>query len=202
MVMFKRGRKQIFSEKTTMDDGWESTSDLNERELDVIEVIETEDLTRFTFEGIKRRLKIHPETLSRTLNRLTQDEIVKKVNNGYSLTAKGKQLLKPNQTSNRKEIPVLQSCLPPDCQIKKITASLEGKWFGNLRWMGYGKSNENIKMKWITNDGEIIVTVVFNNEMFYIYSKTISEIDFSSAVNVAYQLMGHVTKLISKSSHN
>ena len=200
--MFKRGRKQNSSEKITMDDDWESISDLNERELDVIGVIETEDLMQFTFEGIKRRLKIHPETLSRTLNRLTQDEIVKKINNGYSLTTKGKKLLKPNQTSNRKEVPVLQSCLPPDCQIKKITDSLEGKWFGNLRWLGYGKSNENIKMKWITNDGEIIVTVVLNNKMFNIYSKTVSEIDFSSAVNVAYQVMRHVTKLISKSSHN
>jgi len=185
-----------------MDDDWENVSDLNERELNVIQVIETEDLTRFTFEGIKRRLKIHPETLSRTLIRLTRDEIVKKVNNGYSLTAKGKQFLKPNQTNNRKEIPVLQSCLPPDFQIKKIADALEGKWFGNLRWLGYGKSNGNTKMKWITNDGEIIVSVILDDDMFYISSKTLYEIDFTFAINVAYQLMGHITKLISKNSHN
>ena len=61
-----------------MDNNWIEIPELTERELDVVQVIITEDLTRFSFEGIKRVLKIHPEILSRTLTRLIQDKILKK----------------------------------------------------------------------------------------------------------------------------
>ena len=83
-----------------MDNNWIEIPELTERELDVVQVIITEDLTRFSFEGIKRILKIHPEILSRTLTRLIQDKILKKTNKGYSLTMKGEQLVKKqNQIS-------------------------------------------------------------------------------------------------------
>jgi hypothetical protein len=177
--------------------------DIDERELNIIQVIQLEDLTFFTFEGLKRRLKIHPEKLSRILSRLIQDKIIKKNENDYSLTEKGKQILnKSTQTSNTPEIPILQSILPPDLKIEKIISNLKGKWFGNLRWLGYSKSNENIELKWITTEGEIIVSVVFTQNMFYISGKSNAEIDFSSTLNVAYNLMSHVTKLISKTENN
>ena len=76
-----------------LDESWTNISELKERDIDVIQVIQIEDLAYFTFIGLKRRLKIHPETLSRILTRLTQDGILKKTNKGYSLTTKGKHLL-------------------------------------------------------------------------------------------------------------
>ncbi|MFZ7136919.1 MAG: hypothetical protein ACOWW1_00650 [archaeon] len=186
-----------------MDDNWQDVSQLSERDFDVIEVIGVEDLVCFTFEGLKRRLKIHPETLSRTLIRLVQDQVIKKVDNGYCLTEKGKQLLqRQDKVDVGNEVPVLQSFLPPGFQSSKLVSSLEGKWFGNLRWLGYSKSKDDVTLKWITTDGEIVVSVVLTKGAFYVYSKTISEGDISLAINVAYQLMGQVTKLISKVDHN
>ena len=177
--------------------------ELKERDIDVIHVIYIEDLVHFTFEGLKRRLKIHPETLSRTLTRLTEDEILEKTDTGYSLTTKGKQLLKQqDQKSNPTRVPVLQSFIPLELSIDKIASDLKGKWFGSLRWLGYSVSEGTVELKWITTNGEIIVSAVFTDGMLQIYSKAISETDFSSRLSVSYQLMGYITKLISKAENN
>ena len=67
---------------TILDESWTSISELEERDVAVIQVIHTEDLTYFTFEGLKRRLQIHSETLSRILARLTEDEVLEKTDSG------------------------------------------------------------------------------------------------------------------------
>jgi hypothetical protein len=186
-----------------LDESWTSISELKERDVDVIQVIQIEDLTYFTFEGLKRRLKIHPETLSRILTRLTEDGILEKTSNGYSLTTKGKQLLtQQNHRSTPARTPVLQSFIPPDLSADKIVSDLKGRWFGSLRWLGYSVSEESVELKWITANGEIVVSAVFTQGMLQIYSKAISENDFSSRLNVSYQLMGYITKLISKAENN
>lgn len=186
-----------------MDDNWQDISQLDVREFDVIEVIGLEHLVCFTFEGLKRRLKIHPETLSRTLIRLAEDQVIKKIDNGYCLTEKGKQLLKNNSKAEvQNEVPVLQSFLPADFQVNKMVDALQGRWFGNFRWLGYCKSKEDVTLKWITTDGEVVVSVVLTKGAFYVYTKSISEVDDSLAINLAYQLMGKVTKLISNVDNN
>jgi hypothetical protein len=55
--------------------GWQTAPDyaLGERDTDVLSVINSEDLTVFTFDRLKRRLGLHPETLSRILARLEQE---------------------------------------------------------------------------------------------------------------------------------
>ena len=186
-----------------MDESWTSILELKEQDIDVIQVIYLEHLTYFTFAGLKRRLKIHPETLSRILVRLTDDEILEKTNNGYSLTTKGKQLLEQqNQKSTLGRVPVLQSFVPPEVSVDKIASDLKGKWFGSLRWLGYSLSEETVELKWITTNGEIIVSAVFTAGMLQIYSKALSETDFSARLSVSYQLMGYITKLISKAENN
>lgn len=188
---------------TVLDETWTNVLELKEQDIDVIHVIHIENLTYFTFEGLKRRLKIHPETLSRILARLTDDEILEKTDKGYSLTTKGKHLLEQqNHQSTPARVPVLQSFVPPELSVDKIASCLKGKWFGSLRWLGYSLSEETVELKWITTNGEIIVSAVFTDGTLRIYSKAISETDFSARLSVSYQLMGYITKLISKAENN
>jgi DNA-binding MarR family transcriptional regulator len=84
---------------------WQSSStdcSLSERDADVLALIETEDLATFTFDGIKRRTGMHPETLSRILSRLEEEGIVKKVHEGYKVTPKITEL---KLSQPQKEIP-------------------------------------------------------------------------------------------------
>ena len=188
---------------TTLDESWTRISELEERDVAVIQIIHTEHLTYFTFEGLKRRLQIHPETLSRILSRLTEDEVLEKTDNGYSLTTRGKQLLKQQtQSAAPARVPVLQSFIPPELPVDKIASDLKGKWFGSLRWLGYSVSQGTVELKWITTDGEIVVSAVFSSGILQIYSKAVTKNDFSTTLSVAYQLMGYITKLISKTENN
>ena len=68
--------------------GWQTPPDyaLGERDTDVLSVINSEDLTVFTFDGLKRRLGLHPETLSRILARLEQEGLLTKEAHGYKVS--------------------------------------------------------------------------------------------------------------------
>ena len=188
-----------------MDKDWNGISDLDlkERDINLLQMINEEELPNFTFEGLKRRLKIHQETLSRILYRLADKEILKKDNNGYTLTSKAKKLLKSQPSdSNNPTLPLLQTFLPPKISIEKIVSNLKGKWFGTLRWLGYSITNEMITLKGITEDGRNIIAAHLSQGKLHIEAKMISENDFNTALNASHQLMGYITKLISKTEHN
>jgi len=186
-----------------MDQDWNDISDFKERDINVLHIIDEEDLTSFAFEGLKRRLKMHPETLSRILYRLADQDILKKGNNGYTLTSKAKELLKPNSLdSTNPSLRLLQTFLPPEVPIKKVISNLKGKWFGVLRWLGYSITNEGVNLKWITEDGGTIISAIFSQGKLYIDAKMVTENDLNAALNASHQLMGYITKLISKTGHN
>ena len=64
-----------------MDIEWQDAqeSSLSEKDTNVLHLLKEEDLTSFTFGGLKRRLGVHPESLSRALYRLEDKGIVEKV---------------------------------------------------------------------------------------------------------------------------
>src|SRR3972149_106173 len=100
--------------------GWQSLPDyaLGERDTDVLSVINDEDLTVFTFDGLKRRLGVHPATLSRIPARLEQEGILKKELHGYRVMPKITRLkLKPAR-SEEEHVPLLQTYLPSNTQVQ------------------------------------------------------------------------------------
>ena len=186
-----------------MDKECNDFSDFKENDINILQIINEEDLTCFTFEGLKRRLKMHPETLSRILYRLADQGILKKGNNGYTLTSNAKKLLKSNSfDSTNHSLRLLQTFIPPEVSIKKVISDLKGKWFGVLRWLGYSIANEGVTLKWITEDGGTIISAIFSQGKLYIDAKMVSENDINSALNASHQLMAHITKSISRSEHN
>ena len=173
-------------------------SSVGDRDSDILAFLSEEDFTFFTFEGLKRRLGLHPETLSRILNRLEQEGIVKKTLEGYTVAREIAKHLKLHQTNaNASCVSLLQTFLPSDMSIQQLVSSLRGRWFGLLRWLGTSEPNESITLKWITEDGDIQIDAKITETQITIEAKFLHHTNLNRALKAAYQLMAYIGKLCS-----
>jgi hypothetical protein len=183
--------------------GWQTEPDysLGERDADVLSVINSEDLTVFTFDGLKRRLGLHPETLSRILARLEQEGLVKKEAGGYKVSPKVTKLRLHDNQDDDNHVPLLQTYLPSNVQVQHLITNLNGKWFGSLRWFGLAETSRGITLKWVTEDGGIQINALIEDSTLTIEAKFLRENNLNLALNASYQLMSHIGRLCSGSRH-
>lgn len=172
---------------------------IGERDMTVLRVIEEERLTVFTFGGLKRRLRIHPETLSRVLNRLEGQGIVEKSPEGYKVKTKSKENISLHSLNlEEMHVSLLQTLLPQDIPIQHIISDLKGRWFGVLRWLGYSENYDGITLKWVTDDGGIQVDAHFSNNGLNIDAKLFEEKNLSETIKASYDLIGYIKRLYSR----
>jgi DNA-binding Lrp family transcriptional regulator len=175
--------------------GLPASYSLSERDTDVLSLIDEEDLTVFTFDGLKRRLGLHPETLSRILSRLEQEGMVKKTPEGYRVTPKITKLKLQPTHNEAPSAPLLQTFLPSDMRTQQLIMELKGKWFGLLRWLGLSENSEGVTLKWITEDGGIQIAASISGITLNIEAKFLSSNNLNLALKAAYQLMTHISRL-------
>jgi DNA-binding Lrp family transcriptional regulator len=168
---------------------------LSERDADVLALIETEDLATFTFDGLKRRTGLHPETLSRILSRLEQEGIVKKVHEGYRVTPKITKLKLRQPSKETPTTPLIQTFLPSDLMNTQLILGLKGKWFGLLRWLGISENAQGVTLKWITEDGGIQIAANIQGTALNIEAKFLTNNDLNLALKASYQLMSLIGRL-------
>ena len=174
-------------------------SSIGDRDSDILAFLSQEDFTFFTFEGLKRRLGLHPETLSRILNRLEQEGIVKKTSEGYTVTREIAKHLKLHQNStSESRVSLLQTYLPSDMPVQQLVSNLRGKWFRLLRWLGLAETNESITLKWVTEDGDIQIDAKITETQLNIEAKFLHHTNLNRALKAAYQLMAYIGKLCAR----
>jgi DNA-binding transcriptional ArsR family regulator len=182
--------------------GCQNVPVLSERDADVLSLIDEEALTVFTFDGLKRRLGLHPETLSRILSRLEQEGLIKKERDGYVVTPKITKL-KLHETNHREEqhVPLLQTYLPSTLQVQQLINNVKGKWFGLLRWFGMAEDNHGVTLKWITEDGGIQINAIIHDNTLSIEGKFIRDNNLNRALSASYQLMSYIGTVLSSKYH-
>jgi hypothetical protein len=186
--------------KSTLDDDWHdfSGSSLGERDVGVLSLISQEALTRFTFDGLKRRLGLHPETLSRILGRLEEEGVVEKGPGGYRVTSKINDYPRLGSAAGDKScVPLLQTLVPSNVSVEELTRNLKGKWFGVLRWLGYAEGQGEVTLKWITEDGGIQVDASVSETVLTIEAKFLRDRDLNFALKASYQLIAFIGRLCS-----
>ena len=170
------------------------------RDAEVVRAIEEEELSLFTFDGLRRITGTHPETLSRSLERLEDGGYVVKSPEGYSVTEKAREIfaLKPAYGGG-KRVPILHTFLPYEASALKIVAALRGRWFDSMRWVGIAEAEEGFILKWVTDDGSALIDARFSAGQLDIDAKVAKEGDLPKAVRAAHQLMGRISRLYSSS---
>ncbi len=177
---------------------WQSQptdSSLSERDADILSVIETEDFAIFTFDGLKRRTGLHPETLSRILSRLEEEGIIKKEHEGYRVTPKITQMKLHPMQKETPATPLIQTFLPSDLMTQQLILNLKGKWFGLLRWFGITENSQGVILKWITEDGGIQIAANIQGTALNIEAKFLTNNNVDVALKASYQLMSLIGKV-------
>jgi len=185
-----------------LDVNWQSPSSdcsLSERDSDVLALIETEGLAMFTFDGLKRRIGLHSETLSRVLCRLEEEGIVIKELGGYRVTPKLTALNLQPPSSKSSVTPLIQTFLPSDLLTAQLIVSLRGKWFGSLRWLGISENSQGVTLKWITEDGGIQIAANIRGAALSIDAKFLTNNNLNAALKASYQLMALIGKICTSS---
>jgi hypothetical protein len=86
------------------------------------------------FNGLRRALQAHPESLSRALRRLERVGVLQRDAGGYALS--GASELHPD---DRPEVPprvIATVEIPLGRTGAEILGQLAGRWLGGLRWVG------------------------------------------------------------------
>ncbi len=179
--------------------GYPEDWSLSERDADVLDFLSEEEFRFFTFEGLKRRLGMHPETLSRILDRLEAEGIVKKSSQGYAVTKEiAKQLRQHANNGGGSRATLLQTFLPTDLTVELLVSNLRGRWFGLLRWLGLTQNTEGIALKWVTEDGDVQIDAKITLNTLTIEARFLRGFNQDLALKAAHQLMTHISKLSTK----
>jgi DNA-binding transcriptional ArsR family regulator len=173
-------------------------------DLDVLEALggSFEYEGAVSFQGMRRKLGLHQETLSRSLRRLERDGLVDKSQHDYKISKKGTEVLTRNKTKNTHSsrdvifpIPILRTILPTHATDLEIEGALSHKWFGNLRWYGSSHNEDGTVLAWTTDDGKLKLSARISNGYLTVESQATTKESMESAIRAAYEIFDHISKV-------
>ncbi len=183
----------------SVDARQDDLSDLREHDREVLEFLSKDPAAQVAFQGIRRRLGIHPEQLSRALHRLAEDDLVQKTDVGYRVTPKALSIFSPKEwSSDRPGATVLQTYLPADVDVRALVGSLRGSWVGPLRWYGLVESGEELRLSWALEDESIQLDVRIQAGQLMITTNVDSHDRLDEATRLGHLLFRQIAGEVSR----
>lgn len=170
-------------------------TDLDDREREVLKLLASEQTTCFSFQGLRRRLGLHQETLTRTLKRLEEANAIERSPEGYKLRSTPYLLSFEARMNEAYSKPVIDAYLPSEVDVTVLFHKLRGHWFGNFRWLGYSQDGNQLSMTWISEDGQMQVQARIGGGKIAIAADSLTNIEAPRRIAAAYQLFDHVTRV-------
>jgi len=123
---------------------------LDPRELAVLHELGRGASAQVSFQGLRRSLQVHQQSLSRVLRRLVRSGLVAKGSSGYRLTDQGSAIVRLRQSSRGtpEVVTVVEALLPPDVGPEEVSALLAQRWFQGLRWYGMTTGPLETTLSW------------------------------------------------------
>ncbi len=148
---------------------------------------------RLAFSGLRRVLGAHPESLSRSLRRLTREGLVEKVDGGYRALGPRPRV---DARSDRDLRSIARIDLPPTERDGPLLGRLAGRWFGSLRWVGLLQRPEGELLAWARRDGGGLVLLGLRDGVLSVYVPAAGPDDDepADAEDAAYELLFHAVQ--------
>jgi DNA-binding MarR family transcriptional regulator len=146
------------------------------------------------FQGLKRRLGMHQEALSRALQRLENDNLVERTEDGYRLTQHGSEIIHLPPRGSTKATSLLETYLPSDVPLTDVISRLKYCWFSTLRWLGYSNNENEALLTWVTDDGNTQVRARFSNNHLSIEIDSENGQNSNIAIKSAHELAARIIR--------
>ena len=169
--------------------------DLDPRELEVLKLLSADQNAYYSFQGLRRRLGLHQETLTRTLKRLEEAHAIEHSPDGYKVRGSGNTFSFTVRTGQPNPKPVIEAYLPSQIDVTVLFQKLRGRWFSNFRWLGYSHDGNILSMSWISEDGRMQLQAKINSGKITITTDAYTSQNESERIAAAYQLFDHITKV-------
>jgi hypothetical protein len=174
-------------------------SSLGEIDGKVMRLLASDAVTSFSFQGMKRSLKIHQEKLSRSLNRLVATGLVGRAEDGYAITKKGIRMV-GSSSPGAQPVTIATSFLPNDVDANAAPVALKGKWFSGARWLGSSPSALGTDLKWVSDDGETQIKVSIKERMLEVSLASYPPGEEAIAKDLAIRLHGKIMNTLCRSA--
>ena len=179
----------------------ESIDDLRDHDREVLEFLSHDPDSQIAFQGLRRRLGIHPEQLSRALHRLADSELVERTDLGYRVSRRARGVLSPGTLKPAgPTATILQTSLPADVDLRGLVGALRGTWIGTLRWYGFSESDEGLRLGWGLEDDSIGIEILVRPGQLTMSATLDSPDRLDDATRLGYELFHHVSREISSSA--
>jgi hypothetical protein len=169
--------------------------ELDSRQREVLSALSEDMKATYSFQGLRRKLGLHQEMLSRTLDRLEERELVERTSDGYRINTNIDDFRSTDDDEGPPiERQVITAGLPVEADIDLILNALKGRWFGEFRWLGYSETSSDLILSWITDDGRIEIRAKIIRNTIAISALYRSRTDEERATRSAIELFDFVTK--------
>ena len=164
----------------------------------VMEMLSTGADATYTFQGLKRRLGLHQEKLTRILRRLEDDNLVAKTEEGY------RTLRQPRKGAHHlvEGEPVIRGQLPPGIDSHVLLERIKGRWFKNFRWVGYANGVDDLSLYWITEDNRFQVRIQLSPAEILVWSEPTDRRETGSPVSAGYELFDRISRMLPELGEN
>lgn len=179
-------------------EAFEEDYDLSSREIEILKELGQEGESTVSFQGLRRKLGMHQETLSRALTRLHRDGFVERGPDGYRLNRKAAPRMPLSEGGSERTLPVIRAYLPPFVDVKSLFTALRGSWFGSLRWLRISETDGEAVLTWITDDGGIQVDLKVRDGSMTIQTRASGSVDVRRALVAAHELYRHLSSFYTK----
>lgn len=166
------------------------TGSLPDHDRSVLQLLAGERDAEVTFQGIRRRLGVHQESLVRALRRLQEDELVERTEEGYRVSAQGLAIAQiQDGNAYPPPIPILRTVLPGREASRLAVEALRGRWFGDLRWYAQSFEGSVVTLSWVGTDGSMRIDARFDGIFFSVNGQLPDASQLPQAVAAAHRLL-------------